>query len=114
MKKVRGNKLALACFLLPALILFTAIVIIPIFMSAYYYGSGPCDCYHSHINCILLYEQKNPGQYDCRRCKGLRKFSSVVDKACNTKLMLSSLKKKYFREEGFLIQENGINQKNMS
>lgn len=36
MKKVRGNKLALACFLLPALILFTAIVIIPIFMSAYY------------------------------------------------------------------------------
>lgn len=36
MKKVRSNKKAMVFFLAPALILFIAIIIIPIFMSAYY------------------------------------------------------------------------------
>ncbi|PXV95684.1 carbohydrate ABC transporter membrane protein 1 (CUT1 family) [Lachnotalea glycerini] len=36
MDKLRKNKLAVCLFLLPALILFTLIIIVPIFMSAYY------------------------------------------------------------------------------
>lgn len=36
MEKVRKNKLAVCIFLLPALILFTMIIIVPIFMSFYY------------------------------------------------------------------------------
>jgi raffinose/stachyose/melibiose transport system permease protein len=36
MDKVRKNKLAVCVFLLPALMLFTLIIIVPIFMSAYY------------------------------------------------------------------------------
>lgn len=36
MEKVRRNKIALIIFLLPATILFTIIIIIPIFMSGYY------------------------------------------------------------------------------
>ena len=36
MNKVRRNKVAILIFMLPATILFTAIIILPIFMSAYY------------------------------------------------------------------------------
>lgn len=36
MNKVRKNKVAILIFMLPATILFTAIIILPIFMSAYY------------------------------------------------------------------------------
>ncbi|MCR5796300.1 carbohydrate ABC transporter permease [Eubacterium xylanophilum] len=36
MEKVRSNKAAIAVFLLPAAILFTLIIIVPIFMSGYY------------------------------------------------------------------------------
>lgn len=36
MKKVRSNKMAMTLFLAPAAILFTAIIIVPILMSAYY------------------------------------------------------------------------------
>ena len=36
MEKVRKNKLAIVCFLLPAVLLFVGIIIIPIFCSGYY------------------------------------------------------------------------------
>jgi len=36
MESIRGNKLAISIFLVPAIILFIAIIIMPIFMSGYY------------------------------------------------------------------------------